>query len=134
MPDRPTPRHRAHADESSGPRKHWRSLVLVVFVLAVIGVGWNMLSAAPAEPVPLAKAGTQFALGPGALPQSPGPEGPQQRSERIAALKNDMTMAVQTLCSYQTGTIYPPESRPITEHPDQVYPNQPVEDIHAMRT
>jgi hypothetical protein len=39
----------------------------------------------------------------------------------------------QTLCSYRESSKYPLSSRPISEHPDQVYPNQAVKESHAMR-
>jgi len=38
-----------------------------------------------------------------------------------------------TLCSYRESSKYPLSSRPISEHPDQVYPNQAVKESHAMR-
>jgi hypothetical protein len=38
-----------------------------------------------------------------------------------------------TLCSYRESSKYPLSSRPIAEHPDQIYPNQAVKESHAMR-
>lgn len=38
-----------------------------------------------------------------------------------------------TLCSYSESSKYPLSSRPISEHPDQIYPNQAVKESHAMR-
>lgn len=50
-----------------------------------------------------------------------------------AMLEQQVVMADQTLCQYQYQTRYPNTSRPVSEHPDQVYPNQPVLERHAMR-
>lgn len=50
-----------------------------------------------------------------------------------AMLEQQVVMADQTLCQYQYQTRYPNSSRPVSEHPDQVYPNQPVLERHAMR-
>ena len=55
------------------------------------------------------------------------------RAERLVTLTNQLELADHTLCSYRDGTKYPTASRPIAEHPDQVYPNRPVLDQHAMR-
>jgi hypothetical protein len=38
-----------------------------------------------------------------------------------------------TLCSYRESSKYPLSSRPISEHPDQVYPNLAVKESHAIR-
>ena len=39
----------------------------------------------------------------------------------------------KTFCNYRESTKYPNSSRPISQHPDQVYPNQPIKETHAMR-
>jgi hypothetical protein len=59
---------------------------------------------------------------------------PQARALRLRALAEQFTLADTTYCTYAGQTKYPPESRPISEHPDQVYPNAPVTEAHAMRT
>lgn len=41
--------------------------------------------------------------------------------------------AQASLDAYRQQTRYPHESRPIGEHPDQVYPNRPVSEEHALR-
>jgi len=47
----------------------------------------------------------------------------QQRLERAQA----------ALDAYRASTRYPHESRPIAEHLDQAYPNQPISEDHALR-
>ncbi len=42
-------------------------------------------------------------------------------------------MADHSLCNYRSTTRYPNNSRSINEHPDQIYPNQPILDKSAMR-
>ena len=59
------------------------------------------------------------------------PQAPYQ--QRLAALKDNLQLVDHTLCSYQESTKYPPNSRPISEHPDQIYPNQPVAEQHPLR-
>lgn len=39
----------------------------------------------------------------------------------------------KTYCSYLESTKYPNYSRPISQHPDQIYPNQAVKESHPMR-
>lgn len=53
--------------------------------------------------------------------------------QRLAALKENFQLVDHTLCSYKESTKYPPNSRPISEHPDQIYPNQPVAEQHPLR-
>ncbi len=38
-----------------------------------------------------------------------------------------------TLCAYREASKYPLGSRPISEHPDQIYPNQAIVEQHPMR-
>ena len=62
---------------------------------------------------------------------APTPEG---RAQRRKELVQQFELADTTYCTYAGQTKYPPVSRPISEHPDQVYPNAPVTDAHPMRT
>jgi hypothetical protein len=64
----------------------------------------------------------------GALASAPA------RAARLRELKEHFTLVDQTYCNYAASTKYPQESRPVSEHPDQVYPNQPVTETHPMRT
>lgn len=56
------------------------------------------------------------------------------RAARLRELKEHFALVDQTYCNYAANTRYPQESRPVSEHPDQVYPNQPVTETHPMRT
>ncbi|WP_426100587.1 hypothetical protein [Massilia sp. TSP1-1-2] len=58
---------------------------------------------------------------------------PVAKAERRRALLAQVALADTTYCTYAGDTKYPPVSRPISEHPDQVYPNAPVTDEHALR-
>ncbi len=48
-------------------------------------------------------------------------------------LTENFKLADHSYCSYRDGSKYPAASRPIAEHPDQVYPNQAVTETHDMR-
>lgn len=58
---------------------------------------------------------------------------PQSAAVQRQQLVQQVVQADQALCQYQSGTRYPPGSRPVSQHPDQIYPNQPVAESHAMR-
>jgi hypothetical protein len=70
----------------------------------------------------------------GAIGQVQGLELPTGRAGQLVQLKEHLQQVDQTYCHYAAGTKYPNASRPITEHPDQVYPNLPVTEAHPMRT
>lgn len=112
-------------------------LALGVGVLALAGVaGWWLYGGSPAQavaaaPVPPPKAkllsyGQEATYGAGAMPVP--------SEQRLRALTEQFKLADHTYCSYREGSKYPVTSRPMAEHPDQVYPNQPVTESHAMRT
>ncbi|WLI90191.1 hypothetical protein Q4S45_03440 [Massilia sp. R2A-15] len=48
-------------------------------------------------------------------------------------LVEDLRLADYTYCSYRESSKYPHDSRPVSEQPDQVYPNAPVTGSHALR-
>jgi hypothetical protein len=58
------------------------------------------------------------------------PDAPQpttaEHERRYRILLGRYERVKQTLCSYRDSTKYPPDSRPMSQNPDQVYPNQPV--------
>jgi hypothetical protein len=77
----------------------------------------------------------------GAAPQFFGQTGahaavlaPAARAARLQALKQNFELVDRTYCDYAASTRYPHTSRPIAEHPDQVYPNAPVTESNPMRT
>ena len=80
------------------------------------------------------------------LPSAPGPQffgqvggagmaaAPSAHADRLRELKQNFELVDQTYCNYAAGTKYPEASRPVSEHPDQIYPNAPVTEANAMRT
>lgn len=54
-----------------------------------------------------------------------GEAGDDPRAQ-LALWKKRLQRAGEVLENYSNGTRYPHESRPIAEHPDQIYPNQPI--------
>jgi hypothetical protein len=77
----------------------------------------------------------------GAVPQffseygsGSAPATPAARAARLQELKQNFELVDQTYCTYASNTKYPEASRPVSEHPDQIYPNEPVTEAHAMRT
>jgi hypothetical protein len=83
---------------------------------------------APSLPNSLLQIGANGSTPP-ALPVTPQ----MSYQQRLAALKDNLQLVDHTLCSYKESTKYPPNSRPISEHPDQIYPNQPVAEQHPLR-
>ena len=55
------------------------------------------------------------------------------RSARQRALTEQLQLVDKTYCDYRHATRYPDASRPASEQSDQLYPNLPVTDSHAMR-
>ncbi len=58
---------------------------------------------------------------------------PQDRAALHQNLVRQVEEVDHTLCSYRESSKYPLSSRPIAEHPDQIYPNQAVTESHALR-
>lgn len=58
---------------------------------------------------------------------------PSDRAERRRQLLEYVQQTDHTYCSYLEGSKYPQESRPAAHNPDQLYPNQPVTEMHPMR-
>jgi hypothetical protein len=56
-----------------------------------------------------------------------------ERARRYQALLGRFQRVKQSFCNYRDGSKYPPDSRPITQNPDQVFPNRPVTEINPMR-
>ena len=83
----------------------------------------------PSAPVRTAAA-VQSSGQPGSPPALPAG---LEKAERARLLVEQYQHADQTYCSYLASTKYPVSSRPIAEHPDQVYPNQPVVETQPMR-
>jgi hypothetical protein len=59
---------------------------------------------------------------------------PAARAVRLRELQQHFELVDRTYCDYAAGTKYPHTSRPLSQHPDQVYPNAPVTESHPMRS
>lgn len=123
------------------PKRQGKILPLIVLALVVIALlyfGWRgSESSANLSPEAIAKlqaASDKPTSGSMAKPSNtePGTVGFEAKAQKIAALEKQLVLAQHTYNSYLVGTKYPNESRPISEHPDQVYPNRPVQNEHAL--
>lgn len=117
------------------------ALAAVLLVIGVMGVrGRNADGTSPGTDA--TKSGNSTgtlaaAAGNGNGPGMAGANGaetltPEQKAARLQQLQRELALAEHTYTSYKAGTKYPQESRPISEHPDQIYPNRAVEDEHAL--
>jgi hypothetical protein len=110
----------------------------MVLTLALAGIFWL----AAGEPVSATAAGAAASSGAkenfmGMPPRGPDDislaTGESSKEQRRQELTRQLELLDHTLCSYRDATKYPNSSRPISEHPDQVYPNRPVSEQNAMR-
>lgn len=108
----------------------------LVALVALFGlIAWYGMPAAEPQ-----MAGTTQSKGGSSFQQMPdrsdGPTAPLasiSEQQRRAELVQQLELLDHTLCSYREATKYPNSSRPISEHPDQVYPNRAIAEQHAMR-
>jgi len=61
------------------------------------------------------------------------PLGLAQRREQLALWEGRLERARQALQGYQAAAMYPHESRPLSEHPDQLRPFAPITEERALR-
>lgn len=59
---------------------------------------------------------------------------PLDRAARRRQLAEQAQLADLTYCSYLQASAYPHGSRPVSEQPDQIWPNLPITDLQPMRT
>lgn len=117
-----------------GLRRHWRKAALMSLAILIFSI-WmlNSNSAQDNAVVPgtgaINKASSSEKNLSDVSVTAPVTSKQQQRLE----LTQQLELVDHTLCNYRHATQYPNSSRPISEHPDQVYPNRPVEEQHAMR-
>jgi hypothetical protein len=115
-------------------RKHWVAAAIILLLLLSAGAWyWPREVAAMALIPARAQSSASFLKIPEAANTATALLLPAERAERQLELTKQLELADHTLCSYRDSTKYPSASRPIAEHPDQVYPNRAVEDRHAMR-
>jgi hypothetical protein len=121
------------------PARGWRRyrLPLALLLAVAAGAGWyaarggDQPAAPNAAAAPAAAAPGQPFFTP--LPGGPGLPVPGDRPRRRQQLVENYQLADHTLCSYREGSQYPGGSRPMAQNPDQVYPNQPVNEMNPMR-
>ena len=112
-------------------------------VLALGWLGWWVVDSPMAAPaaqggttasaaaLPASAAAMLMAAGASAAPFSAA--GLRDREAQRSAWRQRLERAQQTLDAYRRSTRYPFESQPIAEHPDQVHPDQPISEDHALR-
>ena len=102
----------------------------IIAVAAWYGSGGSVAAPVQGAAAQPGGAGPQFfgQVGSGAAPPAPA-----ARAQRLRELRQNFELVDQTLCTYAANTKYPEASRPVAEHPDQVYPNEPVTEAHSMR-
>jgi hypothetical protein len=103
-------------------------LALVVAAALVVGLFWHQDD--PALPrAALAPPAGLYVLGPVPVMNPAGDD----RTARRRQLAGQVRLTQHTYCSYLQHTRYPHASRPAAQHPDQLYPNQPVHESNPMR-
>ena len=115
-------------------RSHRRRIGIALVLLMIVGVWWQFLFAEDGFYVVKLAGATDQTKSPSVVSgNSVMPASSKSLEERRLILTQQFELADHTLCSYEVATKYPPTSRPMSEQPDQVYPNKPVVDQHAMR-
>jgi hypothetical protein len=62
-----------------------------------------------------------------------GPPVADERARRRQQLVEQFKLADHSYCSYREGSKYPASSRPMSQNPDQAYPNSPVTEMNPLR-
>ena len=103
--------------------------------LAVLGWWSAGAASAPADAPASGAAAAASAPASAAVPlRAPySAAGLKQRDRRLALAQDRLERAQETLASYRQATVYPPESRPLREHPDQLRPFAPIEQSLPLR-
>ncbi|WMW79874.1 hypothetical protein RF679_14640 [Undibacterium cyanobacteriorum] len=70
---------------------------------------------------------------PSSMPVVSNSVAPLVAEENKRRAQAQFEQVAKTYCSYLESTKYPNNSRPISQHPDQIYPNQAVKESHPMR-
>jgi hypothetical protein len=122
-----------------------RKAAVVAAALAALLLAWRLLpaqDAAQPSATPRAAAADPAQRRPAPAPSAPAASaavplstaGQQARQAQLALWQQRLARAEQVLESYRAATRYPYESRPVTEHPDQVRPFEPIAEDLALRT
>jgi hypothetical protein len=117
------------------PRR-WRWIAALSAAALALGLAvWlgrsGKASTAPVTP-PAGAPGPVLIPHPSTAPSAPS-AGAGARTDRRKQLLDQVQLADHTYCSYRHATDYPPGSRPISEQPDQIFPNVAVTDTQPMR-
>ena len=115
-----------------------RVVWVVAPVLIVIGLlVWKARDDAGSAAQPLATQGAVATTPPpiASLPASAGfgDKAKQARRDQLQLLQAQLAEAQQRLDSYKAATKYPHDSRPISEHQDQIKPFAPISEDKPMR-
>ncbi|HEX6704482.1 MAG TPA: choice-of-anchor X domain-containing protein [Albitalea sp.] len=102
---------------------------------------WLLWSGSPASGEATVVAGAASSVAPLPTPASAtrpvlapfSASGAQTRAAQRELWQQRLERAQGTLEAYRRSTRYPFESQPIADHPDQVFPNQPISEEHALR-
>ncbi len=117
-----------------GLRLHWRKVALMSLVILVISIWMLNSNSAQDNAVVLGTGANNTTSSPAKNLSDLSVSAPViSKEQQRLALTQQLVLVDDTLCNYRNATKYPNTSRPISEHPDQVYPNRPVEEQHAMR-
>ncbi len=128
-------------------RLGWPVAGALVVVLGVVwwvlrdGQGADAVGASPpvsaATPLPAQKPQMGPAPDPRAAPAASAPPGPPlteaERQARRAQWASRLERAQEALTAYEQSARYPHESRPASEHPDQMRPFDPVAEDQPLR-
>ena len=125
--------------QGRGAKRSWlaRWLPLALLAALVAAIAWLALrgDGPPAAPA-VSDAGAAPARGPEFFGQVAGQAGPpaaDERARRRQQLVESFQLADHSYCSYREGSKYPASSRPMSQNPDQAYPNRPVTETAPMR-
>jgi hypothetical protein len=119
----------------------WRAAGVLAALAVLTGAGWRWWQDdAAAAPETSATAPATAASALRAAASAPGPRAPysddglrQRQAAQSLALQR-LARAESTLAQYRQSTRYPPESRPLAEHPDQARPFEPISNDRPLRT
>lgn len=107
----------------------------VAVLVGVLLPGGETTAVVPAKPIAVAQAAPASAAMQGAAASSPYTvDGLRAKQALLALWQGRLKRAEDTLASYQRSTRYPHEARPLSEHPDQVRPFDPIADDMPLRT
>ncbi|MEK8048009.1 choice-of-anchor X domain-containing protein [Ideonella margarita] len=122
--------------------KPLRAGLLVVAAVALVGRWWLSADASADTAEAPAAAASAPALLPdsavGGFMKSSGagprvPADPAARAAERALWQARLQRATQVRDAYRDATRYPHDSRPLREHPDQIYPNRPITEEAPLR-